>query len=276
MKTKPKTEYSAKERAEAQSKGKVIIGLPDLSSLNMAQIREFCREKGLYNSTKLKRDELIKYVIEAFNPDGTLKPEYAAKKARRKRKGSIGIPSYEKIVKPELERIKIWRTDGVTIEGIAELLGITKQTMLNYANRHKELREALEHSRVKLLTDLEHSMYQRALGLTNVTEEEVTEERIFNRITNQYEWVVTKRRKKVVTGRASDGLLIFTLKNLTRNEGKWLDARLVEALALAGKSNEELEELTKALNSLGYLNPSYETEYELDMEGKERVCTDED
>lgn len=270
-----KQEYTAEERAQAQTNKQAIIGLPDLESLNMAQIREFCRVKGLYNSTKLKRAELIKYVTEAFNPDGTLKPEYAGKKARP-RGESIGVPSYEKTVKPEIDRIKVWRADGVTLEGIAELLGITKQTLINYANKHKELKEALEHSRVKLLTDLEHSMYQRALGLTNITEEEVTEERIFNKITNQYEWMVTKRRKKIVTGRASDGLLIFVLKNLTRGEGKWLDARLVEALALAGKSNEELEELTKALNTLGYLNKDFETEYELDMTDKERVNTDED
>lgn len=268
---KPK-QYSAEERAKAWKEGKVMIDLPPLGSLNVAQMREFCRQKGIKRHSELNRQQLVELITRAINPDGSVKKEYTEAKKRK----TVGVPSYETHVEPQLDRILVWRADGLTIEDIAGLLGITKRVLHNYANRHPELAKVLDHSKVKLLTDLEHSLYQRALGLTNITEEELTEERIYNKITKQYEWVVTKKRVKITTGRASDGLLIFALKNLTRGDGKWLDARLVEALALAGKSNEELEELTKALNTLGYLNKDFESNFEIDMKDKERVCTDED
>lgn len=72
--------------------------------------------------------------------------------------------TYSKSVKPFLEKIIALRKQGSNLTGIAKELGISRTTLYEYANKYKELREALARGKKEYEVDLKQSLYARAKG----------------------------------------------------------------------------------------------------------------
>ena len=70
---------------------------------------------------------------------------------------------YQTHVEPHLEEIKEWYKT-LTLQQIAQKLGISKSTLCKYKNMHPELDEALTVGRNELVEELRESIKKRALG----------------------------------------------------------------------------------------------------------------
>jgi transcriptional regulator with XRE-family HTH domain len=122
---------------------------------------------------------------------------------------------YESHVKPFLDRIPLWRKDGLTEEQIANKLGIDEATLYRYKNKFCEFCEALKKGKENLLEELKETLYRRAMGY------KVEEVKHIIRKTKKGNDVqeVEKYTKEV----HSDTCLIFALKNL--DPENWRDRR---------------------------------------------------
>lgn len=114
-----------------------------------------------------------------------------------------------------------WARDGLTDEQIAHNMGINTATLYRWKNAHSEICNALKKSKEVADIQVENALYKSALGYDY---EEVTEERRYNRATNKYEMVVTKKIKKHMPPNTT--AMIFWLKN--RKPDMWRDKRVVE------------------------------------------------
>ena len=77
--------------------------------------------------------------------------------------------SKEKIVLENLDKIKDWLSQGVTVTAIARNLHMSKQTLYKHLKAHLKYDEvdgldALKNIREPLVKNLENSMYEAALG----------------------------------------------------------------------------------------------------------------
>jgi IS30 family transposase len=123
-----------------------------------------------------------------------------------------GRPSkYYSNVEPKLLLIEAWARDGLTIEDIANNLGVAAGTMYEYQKQYPELYEALKRNRESADIIVENALYKRALGYQY---EEVTYE-------NGME---TKRVVKEV--QPDTTAQIFWLKN--RKPKEWRDKQDIE------------------------------------------------
>lgn len=114
---------------------------------------------------------------------------------------------YEEYVKDKLDSIQGWARDGLTLQEIADNLGIALSTLCNYKNQYEELNEALKKGVDESLYTVENALFKAACGYY-YTEEEMTK--------NGNIVELTKYAKPNITA------CIFYLKNKAPN-GKWRD-----------------------------------------------------
>lgn len=82
---------------------------------------------------------------------------------------------YARLVQPYLHKIPEWYKT-MTVEQIAQKLGVSRSTLYTYANKHPELDEALKAGCSGLVQDLKSALKKRALGY-EVEETETIETR---------------------------------------------------------------------------------------------------
>ena len=114
---------------------------------------------------------------------------------------------YEEYVQDKLDSIQGWARDGLTLQEIADNLGIALSTLCNYKNQYPELNEALKKGVDESLYTVENALFKAACGYY-YTEEEMTK--------NGNIVELTKYAKPNITA------CIFYLKNKAPN-GKWKD-----------------------------------------------------
>ena len=114
---------------------------------------------------------------------------------------------YEECVQDKLDSIQGWARDGLTLQEIADNLGIALSTLCNYKNQYPELNEALKKGVDESLYTVENALFKAACGYY-YTEEEMTK--------NGNIVELTKYAKPNITA------CIFYLKNKAPN-GKWRD-----------------------------------------------------
>ena len=114
---------------------------------------------------------------------------------------------YEEYVKDKLESIQGWARDGLSLQEIADNLGISLSSLCNYKNQHEELNEALKKGVDESLYTVENALFKAACGYYYVEEE-------INKKTGQVVQL-TKYAKPNITA------CIFYLKN--KGNGKWSD-----------------------------------------------------
>ena len=71
---------------------------------------------------------------------------------------------YEKQVYPVLDMIIHWRTTGYTQHDIAKRCGISNSSLDKMKLKFPDVKEALEHSKERLVKDLEITLFQKALA----------------------------------------------------------------------------------------------------------------
>ena len=120
---------------------------------------------------------------------------------------------YEECVKDKLDSIQGWARDGLTLQEIADNLGIALSTLCNYKNSYPELNEALKKGVDESLYTVENALFKSACGFTYEEEE-------INKKTGQIE-TVRKYAKPNITA------CIFYLKN--KSSGKWRDKQEIDA-----------------------------------------------
>ena len=114
---------------------------------------------------------------------------------------------YEEYVQDKLDSIQGWARDGLTLQEIADNLGIALSTLCNYKNQYPELNEALKKGVDESLYTVENALFKAACGYY-YKEEEMTK--------NGNIVELTKYAKPNITA------CIFYLKNKAPN-GKWRD-----------------------------------------------------
>ena len=151
---------------------------------------------------------------------------------------------YRDKVKPKWEKVHMWATAGWPDAKIAKACGVTPETFKRYQTQHEELVEHLRSAREDTIADVEHALLKRAKGFEHT---ETTRERKWNEETSEYEFVTTKKVKKVVapdTNAASYYLEQRAPERWARNPSAPLDIASVNAgiASLAGLINGAVEE----------------------------------
>lgn len=121
---------------------------------------------------------------------------------------------YDTHVQPKLLLIEAWARDGLTVEQIAENLGVGVANFYRYQSENEELREALKNGREVIDVMVENALLKAALGY-DYREEEL------NKITGE----PIELRK---VAHPNTTALIFWLKN--RKPKQWRDKQELEHL----------------------------------------------
>lgn len=140
---------------------------------------------------------------------------------------------YEEYIKPRLDEITFWKRNGNTDEEVAEALGISRQSLYNYQNKHEELKLALKEGKEKACAIIENTLFKRALGYEY---EETFKELVKDEKTGDEEYKVVKINKKSVP--PSDSLLQFLSKN-------WMPDRYKDSKDIKHDVGESLESILK-------------------------------
>lgn len=67
-------------------------------------------------------------------------------------------------VKAKLGLVEEWSRLGLTEQQISKNLGISRSTLNDFKNKHRELKEAIRKGREVAVAELENGLYKRALG----------------------------------------------------------------------------------------------------------------
>ena len=117
---------------------------------------------------------------------------------------------YETHVKPKLGLVEVWARDGLSDEGIAKKLGISRDTLIGYKKEFSDFSDTLKRGKDVVDAEVENALLKRALGYEY---EEVTEE---------YENGSLTKTKKTIKQVVPDvGAQAFWLKN--RKPDDWRD-----------------------------------------------------
>lgn len=172
-------------------------------------------------------------------------------------------------VKPKLDLIEYWRENGDTIEIIAKKLGVVRQTFYRYMDTYAELKEVIEKSREKLLSNLVKSLYKEATGYMI---EELAEEYIVDENGNKSAAKKVKRTTKFM--RPSSQALIFAIKNLMPDRFQQADKTVI----IQDKDNEKTftdETIQQAYNVLYGINPDKKNQVEDEIKQLDEFGSDE-
>ncbi len=122
---------------------------------------------------------------------------------------------YQTHVEPHLAEIKEWY-QIMSLQQIADALGVAKSTLCKYKKLHPELAAALTDGKKKLVIDLRSAMKKRALGYNWL---EVTQEKVLDEETGLL--VVVKEKTVTRHVPADLGSQCALLKNI---DPEWHDA----------------------------------------------------
>lgn len=127
---------------------------------------------------------------------------------------------YQTHVEPKLLLIEAWARDGLTIDQIAEKLGVASSTFFVYKDKHSELSEALKKGQEVADVMVENSLFKRAIGYTY---DEVTKEseKVLDEETGQLNTVLVETKRVTKEVQPDTTAQIFWLKN--RRPDKWRD-----------------------------------------------------
>ncbi|AOR24309.1 transposase [Clostridium taeniosporum] len=142
---------------------------------------------------------------------------------------------YETNVKDKLLLVEAWARNGLTDEQIGKNLGISKDSFYKYKREHAEFSDALKRGKEVVDIEVENALLKRALGYKY---NEITQEKVFNKETEEYELQVTKIITKEV--QPDTTAQIFWLKN--RKPKDWRDRKEIDH---SGNINNPYEGLTK-------------------------------
>ncbi|MNB95555.1 hypothetical protein D3C75_427320 [compost metagenome] len=155
---------------------------------------------------------------------------------------------YHDWLTPEgLLRLEGWARDGLTDEQIAGNMGVKRQTLYDWKNKHPDISDALKKGKEVVDRAVENALLKRALGYRY---DEITREAVKQTNEETGEQIVvmaeTKRVTKEVQGDTT--AQIFWLKN--RRPDKWRDKQDVEHSGsiettnpFAGLTTDELRKL---------------------------------
>ena len=167
---------------------------------------------------------------------------------------------YEKWQKPEqLTLLQGWRRDGLTMQQIADNIGVKRQTLYDWCTKYKDISDALKKGTEVANYEVENAMFKSAVGYY-VTEQEQTEVQGFDEDGNPRTTITKHQRRRYIP--PSLGAQIFILKN--RLPKKWRDKQAVEIDTTAiDKLDAILAESRKAAESAGDDGLEYITEDEV-------------
>lgn len=132
-----------------------------------------------------------------------------------------------------------WARDGLTDRQIAENMGIGMSTFKKWKRTNDVFGASLKKSKNVADRHVENALFKKATGFEYT---ETTEERVFNKITNQFEMVVTKKVNKVALPDTT--AQIFWLKN--RKPAEWRDRREIESTEAIDKLDSILTGIKEA------------------------------
>lgn len=128
----------------------------------------------------------------------------------------MSYKKYEDDVEPRLLEISGWVRNGITEKAMAKKLGIAYSTFRVYKKSKSALLGTLRESKEVVDIKVENAMLKRALGYKVV---DVVSERVYNKVTQKYETVVTKETIKDIN--PDVGAAMFWLRN--RRPKDWTD-----------------------------------------------------
>ncbi|MGM1047613.1 MAG: transposase [Bacillota bacterium] len=123
-------------------------------------------------------------------------------------------------VEPKLLLIEAWARDGLTIEQIAQKVGVANSTFFDYKNKYPELSEALKKGQEVADVMVENSLFKRALGYRY---DEVTKEsdKVIDEESGKLKTVMVETKRVTKEVQPDVTAQIFWLKN--RRPDKWRD-----------------------------------------------------
>lgn len=127
----------------------------------------------------------------------------------------------------KLGLIEDWARNGMIEKDMAESLGVSLDTFYKWKRERPEFYKTLNRGKDVIDALVESTLLKKAMGYVT---EEVTQERIYNHETEEYELRETKRVIKEV--QPSDTALIFWLKN--RRPDTWRDKQQTEHMGEIG------------------------------------------
>jgi hypothetical protein len=141
--------------------------------------------------------------------------------------------AYDDKIKPNLEKIRHWLSEGYSHQQIYEMIGVKKTSFYKYQNPSNkkfyktEFANILKTSKEVLQIKLEDALYKEAMGY----EYEETHVEIEDHTTLQGNTRTRKKQKKIKKyARPNSNLLIFVLCNKWPEKWRRIDKDIVEAL----------------------------------------------
>jgi transcriptional regulator with XRE-family HTH domain len=147
---------------------------------------------------------------------------------------------YETNVVPYLDRIPKMKKQGMNDEQIADKLGISHSSLMEYKKKFPEFSEAFKTGKMELIEELEDTLYRKALGKIKVKKVK----RYIEDINGVKKQKIEETEEEIPPDTAS---LVFSLKNL--DPLRWKDSRFYEGDTLNHK-NELSEDINKLIDTL--------------------------
>ncbi len=152
----------------------------------------------------------------------------------------MGSSKYQEWLSEEgLLKLEAFAKQGLTDSEIAKRMGVTVSTLNNYKKQYSKIDEALKNGGEYVDTKIENALIKRAIGY-EYTEQVM--ERVLNKETGEYEFVLTKEMKKEVKPDIS--AQVFWLKN--RRPDIWKDKQDLNvessSTEFGNLTDEELEQ----------------------------------
>lgn len=122
---------------------------------------------------------------------------------------------YNDYVKPRLDEITDWISQGCIYKQVAANLGINVSSFYSYINEHGELFEAIKKGKTRQVDIVEDALLKAAKGFTYIEEVEELRDGVMK---------VVKRQKKTVPPNL--GAIAFFLKN--RAPDLWKDRSVLD------------------------------------------------
>lgn len=145
------------------------------------------------------------------------------------------VSKYEKLVVPNIEKIKQARIDGASMQDIADMLGVGRSSLQYWLRNKPEFRDAMDDATESMELTIERTA--KTSLLNKLVDRFVTTEEIYS------EGVLVKERKQLI--KADTTAIIFALK--ARNPEVW-DPLGVARLDNDNKADNIQEDITNALN----------------------------
>lgn len=173
---------------------------------------------------------------------------------------------YQKWQEPDnITLLKGWRRDGLSMQQIADNIGIKRQTLYDWCTKYKDISDALKKGTEVSNYEVENSMYKSAVGFF-VTEVDQTEVQGFDANGEPRTTITKHQRRRYIPPNL--GAQIFILKN--RLPEKWRDRPVVED----NRALEMLENILEETKRAAYEDDSTEIQSETEgiyTEGEQEI-----